>query len=107
MIGQEKVLQLSLLRFLELKDKVSLQNQDHFRYLQSRDLCVRNERPKDKSRTGKMIIDIFLKVNDHQESLSRIISKLCSAVQILKSDHLLKMKARWEGEGNLTVTQEE
>lgn len=95
----------TIMSFQDLKDKFGLQNQDHFRYLQIRDF-FNKKFPSNVITGGEEILNIFQRAYKNA-NLQKLISKLYSALQILKSDHTLDIKARWEAEGGLIITQEE
>lgn len=100
LFDQDKVLS-----FQDLKEKFGLHNQDHFRYLQIRDFTSKKF-PRDVI-TGRDEILIIFQRAYKNVTLQKIISKLYSALQNLKSDHTLDIKERWEAEGGLTVSQED
>lgn len=100
LLDQDKVLS-----FQDLKEKFGLQNQDHFRYLQIRNFMSK-KLLKEFSPGRDEILNIFQRAYNNA-TLQKIISKLYSALQNLKSDHTLDIKERWEAEGGLTVSQEE
>ena len=82
----------TVMSFLDLKDRFDLQNQDHFRYLQIRDFFIKKI-PSEVISGEEEILNIFQGAYKNA-NLQKLISKLYSGLQILKSDHTLDIKAR-------------
>ena len=95
-----------VMSFQDLKDKFELYNQDFFRYLQIRDFLNKKLKQLQLYTRNEEIIDIFK--NAYKDaSYQKKISKIYQTLSNLKRNNTLHMKARWESEGNLTLTTEE